>query len=51
MRSDRLAISNVEDLERAIRACLGLERSRVRAQARERLLLDRSLDAYEEAFR
>ena len=41
---------DVEDLERAIRACLGLDRSRVRAQARERLLLDRSLDAYEEAF-
>ena len=42
---------DVEDLERAIRACLGLERTRVRAQARERLLLDRSLDAYEEALR
>ena len=42
---------DVEDLDRAIRSCLGLDRSRVRAQARERLLLDRSLDAYEEALR
>jgi len=37
----------VEDLARAIRRCLELDRASVRAQARGRLLLDRSLDAYE----
>jgi UDP-glucose:tetrahydrobiopterin glucosyltransferase len=42
---------DVEDLARAIRRCLELDRGYVRAQARERLLLDRSLDAYEEALR
>jgi UDP-glucose:tetrahydrobiopterin glucosyltransferase len=42
---------DVEDLARAIRSCLRLDRGSVRAQARERLLLDRSLDAYEEALR
>ena len=42
---------DVEDLARAIRGCLELDRASVRAQARERLLLDRSLDAYEEALR
>jgi UDP-glucose:tetrahydrobiopterin glucosyltransferase len=42
---------DVEDLARAIRQCLDLDRAGVRAQARERLLLDRSLDAYEEALR
>jgi UDP-glucose:tetrahydrobiopterin glucosyltransferase len=39
---------DVEDLARAIGACLRLDRAAVRAQARPRLLLDRSLDAYEE---
>jgi UDP-glucose:tetrahydrobiopterin glucosyltransferase len=38
---------DVEDLARAIRRCLELDRASVRAQARGRLLLDRSLDAYE----
>ena len=38
------------DLARAIRDCLGLDRARVRAQARPRLLLGRSLDGYEEAI-
>ena len=42
---------DVEDLARAIRRCLELDRGAVRAQARERLLIDRSLDAYEEALR
>jgi glycosyltransferase involved in cell wall biosynthesis len=42
---------DVADLARAIRGCLELDRSSVRGQARERLLLDRSLDAYEEALR
>ncbi|MDQ6919834.1 MAG: glycosyltransferase [Candidatus Dormibacteraeota bacterium] len=42
---------DVEDLPRAIRRCLELDRAAVRAQARERLLIDRSLDAYEEALR
>jgi glycosyltransferase involved in cell wall biosynthesis len=42
---------DVEDLARAIRSCLELDRASVRAQARDRLLLDRSLDAYEEALR
>jgi UDP-glucose:tetrahydrobiopterin glucosyltransferase len=42
---------DIEDLARAIRLCLELDRASVRAQARERLLLDRSLDAYEEALR
>jgi UDP-glucose:tetrahydrobiopterin glucosyltransferase len=42
---------DVEDLARAIRRCRDLDRASVRAQARERLLLDRSLDAYEEALR
>jgi UDP-glucose:tetrahydrobiopterin glucosyltransferase len=42
---------DVEDLARAIRRCLELDRASVRAQARDRLLLDRSLDAYEEALR
>jgi UDP-glucose:tetrahydrobiopterin glucosyltransferase len=41
---------DVDDLARAIGACLRLDRAAVRAQARPRLLLDRSLDAYEEAF-
>jgi glycosyltransferase involved in cell wall biosynthesis len=42
---------DIEDLARAIRRCLELDRAAVRAQARERLLLDRSLDAYEVALR
>jgi glycosyltransferase involved in cell wall biosynthesis len=42
---------DVEDLARAIRRCLELDRASVRAQARGRLLLDRSLDAYEAALR
>jgi glycosyltransferase involved in cell wall biosynthesis len=42
---------DVADLARAIARCLELDRASVRAQARERLLLDRSLDAYEEALR
>ena len=42
---------DVEDLARAIGKCLRLDRGTVRAQARERLLLDRSLDAYEGALR
>jgi UDP-glucose:tetrahydrobiopterin glucosyltransferase len=42
---------DVEDLAGAIRRCLELDRASVRSQARERLLLDRSLDAYEEALR
>jgi len=42
---------DVADLARAIGACLELDRASVRAQARERLLIDRSLDAYEEALR
>jgi glycosyltransferase involved in cell wall biosynthesis len=42
---------DVEDLARAIGRCIDLDRASVRAQARERLLLDRSLDAYEEALR
>lgn len=41
----------VTDLAEAIRRCLQLDRGRIREQARERLLLDRSLDAYEEALR
>ena len=41
---------DVADLAEAIRRCLQLDRSRVRDQARERLLIDRSLDAYEEAL-
>jgi UDP-glucose:tetrahydrobiopterin glucosyltransferase len=41
----------VEELARAIRRCLELDRAAVRRQARPRLLLDRSLDAYEEALR
>jgi glycosyltransferase involved in cell wall biosynthesis len=41
---------DVADLARAIRDCLRLDRAAVRAQARPRLLLDRSLDAYEEAL-
>ena len=41
---------DVEDLARAIRLCLGLDRSGVRRQARPRLLLERSLDAYEAAL-
>lgn len=40
----------VEDLAQAIGRCLELDRAAVRAQARERLLLDRSLDAYEKAL-
>jgi glycosyltransferase involved in cell wall biosynthesis len=42
---------DVEDLAQAIRNCFGLDRAAVRAQARERLLIDRSLDVYEEALR
>jgi UDP-glucose:tetrahydrobiopterin glucosyltransferase len=42
---------DVEDLALAIRRCLDLDRAKVRGQARPRLLLDRSLDAYEEALR
>jgi glycosyltransferase involved in cell wall biosynthesis len=42
---------DIEDLARAIRRCLELDRAAVRSQARDRLLLDRSLDAYEDAFR
>ena len=42
---------DVADLARAVRECLRLDRTAVRAQARPRLLIDRSLDAYEEAFR
>jgi UDP-glucose:tetrahydrobiopterin glucosyltransferase len=42
---------DVVDLARAIRDCLRLDRASVRAQARQRLLLDRSLDAYESALR
>lgn len=41
---------DVEDLARAIRRCLELDRSEVRRQARPRLLLERSLDAYEAAL-
>jgi hypothetical protein len=41
----------VGDLAGAIRRCLRLDRARIREQARERLLIDRSLDAYEEALR
>jgi glycosyltransferase involved in cell wall biosynthesis len=41
----------VGDLAEAIRRCLQLDRARIREQARERLLLDRSLDAYEGALR
>jgi glycosyltransferase involved in cell wall biosynthesis len=41
---------DVEDLARAIERCRDLDRASVRAQARERLLLDRSLDAYEAAL-
>ena len=41
---------DVEDLARAIRDCLRLDRGAVRDQARRRLLLDRSLDAYEVAL-
>ena len=40
---------DVEDLAQAIRRCLELDRAEVRRQARPRLLLDRSLDAYEAA--
>ena len=42
---------DVADLARAIHDCLALDRSAVRAQARARLLLDRSLDRYEDALR
>jgi glycosyltransferase involved in cell wall biosynthesis len=42
---------DIEELARAIGRCLRLDRASVRAQARERLLLDHSLDAYEEALR
>jgi glycosyltransferase involved in cell wall biosynthesis len=42
---------DVGDLAGAIRRCLRLDRARIREQARERLLIDRSLDAYEEALR
>jgi glycosyltransferase involved in cell wall biosynthesis len=42
---------DVDDLARAIGRCLELDRGAVREQARQRLLLDRSLDAYEEALR
>ena len=42
---------DVHDLARAIRRCLELDRGSVRRQARQRLLLDRSLDAYELALR
>ncbi len=42
---------DVADLARAIGRCLELDRRSVRAQARQRLLLDRSLDAYERALR
>jgi UDP-glucose:tetrahydrobiopterin glucosyltransferase len=42
---------DVDNLAQAIGRCLELDRSSVRAQARERLLLDRSLDAYEDALR
>jgi glycosyltransferase involved in cell wall biosynthesis len=41
---------DVAELARAIRDCLGLDRAEVRAQARPRLLLERSLDAYEAAL-
>jgi UDP-glucose:tetrahydrobiopterin glucosyltransferase len=41
---------DVEDLARAIRDCLRLDRAAVRDQARPRLLIDRSLDAYERAL-
>lgn len=42
---------DVSDLARAMRDCLGLDRAAVRAQARPRLLIGRSLDAYEVALR
>jgi len=42
---------DVADLARAIGDCLRLDRAAVRAQARPRLLIDRSLDAYEAALR
>lgn len=38
---------DVEDLARAIRSCLLLDRARVRASGRRRLLIDRCLDDYE----
>jgi glycosyltransferase involved in cell wall biosynthesis len=41
---------DVEDLASAIRRCLELDRAEVRRQARPRLLIDRSLDAYEAAL-
>jgi UDP-glucose:tetrahydrobiopterin glucosyltransferase len=41
---------DIEELARAIGRCLALDRASVRAQALERLLIDRSLDAYEEAL-
>lgn len=44
------APDSIEDLAAAIRDALMLDRASVRAQARPRLLLDRSLDAYEEAL-
>ncbi|HVD00667.1 MAG TPA: glycosyltransferase [Candidatus Dormibacteraeota bacterium] len=43
--------NDVADLARAIGDCLCLDRAGVRAQARPRLLLEGSLDAYEEALR
>ena len=42
---------DVNDLAAAIGRCLQLDRALVREQARETLLIDRSLDAYEEALR
>ena len=44
------APDDVEDLARAIKSCLALDRATVRASARRRLGLDAALDRYEQAL-